>query len=79
MNVMKLPPKKYVGEEKKSLYEYLGKPAGSSLGKSVADEAVRQNVSIDKKTITNPKYSGDILMYPVTFLNEYFKQDELPF
>ena len=35
MNVIKLPPKKYVGEEKKSLYEYLGKPAGSSLGKTL--------------------------------------------
>jgi len=56
-----------------SLYDYLGKKAGSELGKAVAQAAKQRNVRPSSKTITNPKYSGTILMYPKSFLDEYFK------
>ena len=55
-----------------SLYDYLGKKAGSELGKAVAQAAKQRNVRPSSKTITNPKYSGTILMYPKSFLDEYF-------
>ncbi len=56
-----------------SLYDYLGKRAGSELGKAVAQAAKQRNIKPSSKTITNPKYSGTILMYPKSFLDEYFK------
>jgi len=65
-----------------SLYDYLGKPAGSELGKQVANAAMNEKIRIDAKYVTNPKYSGEILMYPKSFLDKFFKVeqvDELPF
>jgi len=59
--------------ETKSLFEYLGKPAGSELGKAVAAAAAKAKVKIDSHEVSNPKYTGRILKYPVEFLNEYFK------
>ena len=53
----------------KSLYEYLGKAAGS---------AAKAKVKIDSHEVSNPKYTGTILKYPVEFLNEYFG-NKLPF
>jgi hypothetical protein len=55
-----------------SLYDYLGKPAGSELGKRVATEAVKRNVPIDSRMVYTPKYKGEILLYPEWFLKEYF-------
>jgi len=65
-----------------SLYDYLGKPAGSELGKQVASAAMNEKIRIDAKYVTNPKYSGEILMYPKSFLDRFFKVeqvDDLPF
>ena len=59
--------------EMKSLFEYLGKPAGSELGKQVAEAAAKARVKIDSHFIETPKYTGRILKYPVEFLNEYFR------
>ena len=56
----------------KSLYEYLGRAAGSELGKAVAAAAAKAKVKIDSHEVSNPKYTGTILKYPVSFLNEYF-------
>jgi hypothetical protein len=58
--------------EMKSLYEYLGKAAGPELGKAVAQAATRAGVKIDSQEVSNPKYVGSILKYPISFLNEYF-------
>ena len=55
-----------------SLYEYLHRAAGSELGKKVAEEATRQKVPIESKEVSNPAYKGKILMYPKTFLDNYF-------
>jgi len=65
-----------------SLYDYLGKPAGPELGKQVADSATAEKVRIDAKYVSNPKYTGEILMYPKEWLDKYFKVsqvDDLPF
>ena len=63
--------------EMKSLYEYLGKPAGSELGKRVAEAATKAKVKIDSHHVETRKYTGQILKYPVEFLDEYFHK--LPF
>jgi len=64
--------------EMKSLYEYLGKAAGSELGKQVATAAGKAKVKITSHYVETPKYKGEILKYPVEFLNEYFG-NKLPF
>lgn len=58
--------------EMMSLYEYLGKAAGSELGKAVANAAMKAKVEITSHEISNPKYTGTILKYPKSFLDEYF-------
>lgn len=62
----------------KSLYDYLGKAAGAELGKAVAAAATKAKVKIDSHEVSNPRYTGRILKYPVEFLNEYFG-NKLPF
>jgi len=64
--------------EMKSLYEYLGRAAGAELGKQVAAAAGKQNVEIASHYVENVKYKGEILKYPVEFLDEYFG-NKLPF
>jgi hypothetical protein len=77
-------------EQYKSLYEYLGKAAGAELGKKVAAAASAQKIKLTTQEVSNPKYSGTVLMYPVSFLDSYFnptieltakdtEDDELPF
>jgi hypothetical protein len=73
-------------EEMLSLYDYLGRPAGSDLGKKVADAAVNEKIPMTVKFVSNPKYTGDILMYPKEWLDKYFTKQttnnevyELPF
>ena len=55
-----------------SLYEYLGKAAGEHLGKEVYIRALQKGVKWDKKKVSNPKYTGDVMIYPKSFLDEYF-------
>lgn len=65
-----------------SLFDFLGKAAGSELGKKVADRAAELGIKHQTKAISNSKYSGPIMMYPKSFLNIYFKvhqEDDLPF
>lgn len=65
-----------------SLYDYLKKPAGGELGRKVAEAAMKEKILIGSKQVSNPKYKGEILMYPKEWLDKYFevKQiDELPF
>ena len=69
-----------------SLYDFLGKAAGASLGKAVATKAAEKKVKFKTKYISNPYYEGEIMMYPKNFLEEYFNkgykmadEDELPF
>ena len=67
-----------------SLYDYLKKPAGPELGKLVASAAINEKIHMESKQVANHKYKGNILMYPKTWLDEYFnktndKYETLPF
>jgi len=69
-------------EEMISLYDYLGKPAGKELGANVYKAAAAGKVSCTIREISNPKYTGKVMLYPKWFLDEYFKVsqvDNLPF
>jgi len=55
-----------------SLYDYLGHPAGPDLGKQVAAAATLAKCTITSRTVATRNYSGDILMYPKSFLDQYF-------
>ena len=39
-----------------SLYDYLGKAAGSELGKEVCEVAVKLKETIQEREVSNPKY-----------------------
>jgi hypothetical protein len=65
-----------------SLYDYLGYAAGPKLGKEVANLAAEEKVGYQLKIVKNKAYSGEIMMYPKSFLDKFFKgdvNDELPF
>ena len=73
-----------------SLFEYLGKAAGEHLGKKVYIRDIQNGIKWDKKKISNPKYTGDVMTYPKSFLDGYFNPpppaddsgedgDDLPF
>jgi hypothetical protein len=55
-----------------SLYEYLGRAAGSELGKNVVETAVKLKETIKEQNVSNPKYTGKVLLYRREFLDEYF-------
>ena len=55
-----------------SLYEYLGRAAGSELGKEVAEVAVKLRETIKEHEVSNPKYTGKVKLYRREFLDEYF-------
>ena len=55
-----------------SLYDYLGHAAGQELGKAVSDASVMRGIKVITRQIDTPKYKGKILMYPKSFLVEYF-------
>ena len=62
-----------------SLYDYLGKAAGEKLGKEVKQEADKQGILSQTREVSNPKYTGKVMLYPEGFLKEYFqaKQDDV--
>jgi hypothetical protein len=63
-----------------SLYDYLGYAAGSTLGKQVADYAASKKVPHKIRYVSNPKYTGEIMLYPPGFLDSYFtKEEEIDF
>lgn len=68
-----------------SLFDYLGRPAGSKLGLEVAEAAREIGITPGKRFVKNPGYTGMIMTYPERFLKLYFQdqavgeQLELPF
>ena len=58
-----------------SLYDYLGRAAGQKLGGEVNRAAVEKKVEFKQRFISNPAYHGNVHLYPIEFLNEYFKGD----
>jgi hypothetical protein len=59
-------------EQYKSLFEFLGRAAGGDLGAKVAAAAATQGIQLQEQHISNPKYTGKVLTYPVSFLENYF-------
>jgi hypothetical protein len=59
-----------------SLYDYLGYAAGGELGKQVYDAAYRAKVVVQTRYVSNKKYTGEIMLYPEAFLEEYFKMKQ---
>jgi len=66
-----------------SLYDYLGKAAGIHLGASVAAAATKQKIKLETREVSNPKYTGPVMLYPKYFLDSYFnnkkEENKLPF
>ena len=58
-----------------SLYDYLGRAAGQKLGAEVNKAAVEKKIEFQQRFISNPAYHGNVHLYPVEFLEEYFKGD----
>jgi uncharacterized protein YydD (DUF2326 family) len=56
----------------KSLYEYLGRRAGSELGKIVFETARQDKVVMQQKEVANPVYTGKVMTYPTEWLDQYF-------
>jgi len=61
--------------ETQSLFDYLGRPAGSDLGQKVHAAAVGKGVHIGTKDIEPSLVpAGYVCMYPISFLDEYFNR-----
>lgn len=58
--------------EYKSLFDFLGKAAGPQLGKEVAKAAIIEGIPTQSKNVSNKQYKGEIKMYPVFWLEQYF-------
>ena len=55
-----------------SLYDYLGRPAGSTLGKQVADAASKSKIPMSIRDVSTARYTGPIMLYPENWLIGYF-------
>jgi hypothetical protein len=55
-----------------SLYDYLGRAAGPELGKRVAAAAIAKNIPLNSRYVETKTYTGDVLLYPKSFLDEFF-------
>jgi hypothetical protein len=63
--------------EYKSLYHYLGKPAGGELGKKVAEAATLRGLKLGKLDVNKDLVpSGFVYTYPIDFLDEYFNNQK---
>lgn len=60
-----------------SLFEYLGKAAGSDLGKQVAEYAKKRDIKIQTRNVKTKSYTGKVMLYPQEFLMEYFSMTTL--
>jgi hypothetical protein len=58
-----------------SLFDFLGKPAGTELGGQVFKEAKTQKIRVQSRQVTNPKYTGQVMCYPKQFLETYFNKN----
>jgi hypothetical protein len=63
-------------EDLVSLYDYLGYAAGGTLGKEVADAAVKARETIGKREVSNKKYTGSVMLYRRAFLKDFFDKKQ---
>lgn len=57
-----------------SLYDYLGRAAGKSLGGEVFRTARALKETVEERAISNPAYTGNVHLYRREFLDEYFNK-----
>lgn len=62
-----------MSSEMLSLYDYLGQAAGPQLGKQVAEYAKIVKAKCETRFVSNPKYSGEVMLYTEEFLNDFFE------
>ena len=55
-----------------SLYDYLGHAAGKKLGEQVAAYAKLRKAKFGTKSVSNPAYTGEVMVYTKAFLEECF-------
>ena len=55
-----------------SLYDYLGRAAGSDLGKQVAIAASKAGIKSEIREVSHVGYKGPIMLYPSDFLDNFF-------
>lgn len=60
-----------------SLYDYLGHAAGKELGKQVASYAAIRKAKGNTRHISNPSYTGIVMLYEKSFLDEFFKTKKI--
>ena len=53
-----------------SLYDFLGRGAGKELGGKIDTEAKKHGIEILKREVSNPKWKGDVSLYPQYFLED---------
>jgi hypothetical protein len=63
--------------EMMSLYDYLGYPAGAKLGEQVAAYATLRKTKFGTRTVSNPNYKGEVMLYTKEFLEECFNAKKL--
>lgn len=56
-----------------SLFDYLGHAAGKELGKQVAEYAIIRKAKYNTRPISNPAFTGVVMLYEKSFLNEFFR------
>ena len=55
-----------------SLFDYLGRPAGSELGQRVAAAASQNKIKFETREVSTNTYTGKIMLYPKSFLDQFF-------
>ena len=55
-----------------SLYDYLGRPAGSALGKQVVEAASKLKIPMQIRHVSTARYTGPMMLYPQNWLIGYF-------
>ena len=56
-----------------SLFDYLGKAAGLTLGQQVNQYARMRKAKYSIRAIRNTTYEGNVTLYKREFLDEFFK------
>lgn len=59
-----------------SLYDYLGYAAGGDLGRKVYNAASQLKVPVETREVVNKAYTGKVMLYPKSFLVEYFNKQQ---
>ena len=61
-----------------SLWDYRGHADHDKQGRKIYNEAKRQDVRVQSRKIENSTYTGEVLLYPKWFLDEYFNPTPPP-